>query len=159
MSKTPGHDACETFLLDHTKYKSSPAIQVTITQYNQCFKLARRIYHHKLQESTLTLEQSVELAQLSQDLKTILMSIDGNVPGSHCPLWPCFVAGCEAGNQIERNYFYARLESIWLKTSSRNPFVAMRGLLYIWSLGPNINWAEMVEKLDSERESLLKKSA
>lgn len=156
MSSSPGHDACESFLLDHRKYKSSPAIQTTITQYNQCFKMARRIYHYKLQESTLTLEQSVELSQMAQDLKMILMSIDASVPGSHCPLWPFFVAGCEASNQVERDFCYTRLETIWLKTWSRNPFVAMRGLLYIWSLGPNVNWAEKVSDLDHKRDSFVK---
>ncbi|KAE9973473.1 hypothetical protein BLS_003580 [Venturia inaequalis] len=156
MSNKPGRDACESFLLDHQKYNTSPAIQHTITQYNSCFRLARRIYHYKMAESTLTLEQSVELGQLAQDLKMILMSIDANVPGSHCPLWPCFVAGCEASNQVERNFFYTRLEMIWLKTWSRNPFVAMKGLLYIWSMGPNVNWAEKISDLDSGRDSLLK---
>lgn len=156
MSNEPGHDACESFLLDHRRYSSSPAIHSTITQYNSCFKLARRIYHYRLAESTLTLGQSVELGQLTQDLKTILMSIDANVPGSHCPLWPCFVAGCEASNQVERNFFYTRLETIWLKTWSRNPFAAMNGLLYLWSLGPDINWAEKISDLDHKRDSLLK---
>ncbi|QDS69478.1 hypothetical protein FKW77_006403 [Venturia effusa] len=156
MSSTPGQDACESFHLDHRKYESSPAIQLTITQYNQCFKLARRVYHYRLQESTLTPEQAVELDHLSRDLKMILMSIDANVPGSHAPLWPCFVAGCEASTQVERDFFYTRLEIIWRKTWSRNPFVAMKGLLYIWSLGPNVNWAEKIKDLDHKRDALIR---
>lgn len=156
MSSRPGQDACESFLIDHRKYRVSPAIQTTITQYNQCFKLARRIYHYRIQQATLTSEQLVELSQLCEDLKTILMSMDGNVPGSHAPLWPCFVAGCEATNQFERDFFYRRLETIWLKTWSRNPFVAMKGLLYIWSLGPNVNWAQNISDLDRKRDSLVK---
>ncbi|TID23591.1 fungal transcriptional regulatory protein [Venturia nashicola] len=155
MSNEPGHDACESFLLDHRKYHCSPAIQMTIMQYNSCFKIARRIYHYRLAESTLTLEQSIELSQLSSDLKMILMSIDANVAGSHCPLWPCFVAGCESTTQAERDFFYSRLETIWLKTWSRNPFAAMKGLLYFWNLGPNINWAQKMTDLDRGRESLL----
>lgn len=156
MSKIPGRDACETFQLDHKKYNFSPAIQTIIAHYNRCFQTARRVYHLRLQQSTLTLEEAAELSQTIQDLKSTLVYIDAKVPGSHRPLWPCFVAGCESNNLLERNYFYARLETIWLRTWSRNPFAAMKGLQYMWSLGPGVNWAEKLEELDSGRDNLLK---
>ena len=115
--------------------------------YNTAFKNARRLYHLRLQQNQLTQDEEVEVRRLATELKNILMDIDVNVPGSHCPLWPYFVGGAESTSQIERSYFYSRLESIWIKTGSRNPNVAMRGLLYIWSLGEGVNWAIQIENL------------
>jgi Fungal specific transcription factor domain len=150
MSKIPGNDAAENCELHYHLYYSSTAIQTNIKLYKISFQNARRIYHFRLQKSQLQLtrEQAVVLSQLAEEQRAILMGIDANVPRFHCPLWPCFVGGAESSTLLERKFFYTRLKNIWLETRSRNPYVAMRGLLYIWSLADSVNWAEKIEDLE-----------
>jgi hypothetical protein len=119
-----------------------------LKRYNSVFRNARKIYHVRLRQASLTPKEHVEVKSLAEELKTILMDIDNSVPGSHTPLWPCFVGGAESSNQIERSFFYARLERLWNMTGSRNPYVGMRALLYIWSLPEGGNWEEQIEQIE-----------
>jgi len=121
MSTSPENDGVGSFELDFEPWRSSLETVANLKRYNTVFRNARKIYHLRLRQGSLTPEEHVEVKRLAEELKTILMDIDNSVPGSHTPLWPYFVGGAESSNQIERSFFYARLERLWNMTGSRNP--------------------------------------
>ncbi|OCL07547.1 hypothetical protein AOQ84DRAFT_408753 [Glonium stellatum] len=79
-------------------------------------------------------ESSSKLAILLFDQAyQLLVELDPNTPGAHVLVWPYFVARAEGVLKEHRDFFYAKLEHIWVTTGYHNVRITTKTLERIWA--------------------------
>ncbi|KAJ0109943.1 hypothetical protein J7T55_014745 [Diaporthe amygdali] len=106
----------------------------------QCFAEACNIY---LGRATTNHKQEVVIERLTQ----LLLQIDSDARGAHALVWVYFIAGAEANDPQQREFFVTRMNETYQQTRFRNIPAAVQSLQRIWMRRSSQKWTSCLPEL------------
>jgi hypothetical protein len=126
---------------------------VIVNKIQWCFDTACTIYFRRATSDAITTSTSERL-QYEDVQKSTIQDLIGRIslmpphsPGAHALVWPCFIAGAESSDPIQRAFFIDYMNSIYARTKFRNIPVAVQSLRNLWANKGDKRWTQCLPEI------------